>query len=338
MGVVVLGATTLVLIALLVRERESDRSDTTRGAESLAVVAERADGTARDVPAGIVSPPELGPGGSVAPRPESLRGTEVDGGLVVDEAGNFVVTPDAIEMFDYFFVASGEEPDEDIVARIIAEIERRLGPGATAIALQLLDRYLEYRARVSELAAVGAARSLAEQFEDVVALRREIFGDDADLLFGSEEARVRVALAQREIALDPSIPDDERAELIDALNEELPESDRLARERATAPARLLEVEAQLRSEGASETEIRERRADLFGDDAADRLAELDRARAAWDARVASYRRERDAIAADPALTEVEREAAVSALLDGSFDGPERLRVEALDRIEAAGRS
>jgi lipase chaperone LimK len=48
-----------------------------------------------------------------APRPESLAGTEPDGALVVDAAGVFVATPDAIDFFDYYLSAFGEEPLEE---------------------------------------------------------------------------------------------------------------------------------------------------------------------------------------------------------------------------------
>lgn len=294
--------------------------------------ASRGAGNGADTEALVVFPPGR-PG--AAPRPASLRGTDVDGGLVVDAEGHFVVTRDAIEMFDYFFIASGEESHESIVGRIRAEIERRLPPEERAAAFALLDRYLAYRERVATLAQDGSPRSLADTFDRVVELRRDIFGDDADLLFGGEEARVRVSLAQREIARDPSLTDAERVALIEALYAELPEEQRLARARAVAPARLRASEAALREEGAGDAEIRAHRADLFGEEAADRLAALDRERAAWDARLEEYRRARDGVLADPSLGPNQRTAAIKALREANFEGPERLRVEALDRIAAA---
>lgn len=287
---------------------------------------------ARSAPDALVVFPSDRPG--AAPRPGSLRGTDVDGGLVIDAEGHFVVTRDAIEMFDYFFVASGEESDEAIVRRIRAEIERRLPPGEREAALALLARYLAYREAAAALARDGSTRSPAEAFERVVELRHEIFGEDADVLFGDEEARVRISLAQREIARDSSLTEAERQALIEALYAELPEEQRLARERAIAPARLRASEAALREAGAGDADIRAHRTELFGEEAADRLAALDRERAAWDARLEEYRRARDAVLADPSLGPQQRDAAVRALLEANFDGPERLRVEALDRIAA----
>jgi lipase chaperone LimK len=79
------------------------------------------------------------------------------------------------------------------------------------------------------------------------------------------------------------------------------------------------------------------RAARFGPEAAGRLAELDAQRAAWAARVEDYRAARAALAADAALSPDAEAAAVEALLAARFSGPERTRVEALDRI-AAGAS
>lgn len=280
-----------------------------------------------------LSPTQLG-----GRRPASLRGTEVDGALVVDASGRFVATPDALELFDYFFVARREEPDDVIVARIRAEIERRLGPRARGDALELLARYLDYRQRAELLALGGPGGSPAEVFEALVGLRREVFGEQADVLFGGDETRTRVALAQREIAGDPAIPEQERRDLIESLHAELSEEERVARERATAAARLLRDEADLVSAGADAAEIHAHRVGAFGEEAAGRLARLDRRREAWASRVAAFRAERNAILSNRGLTTEEKDRAVRRAIEQRFEGPERLRVEALERIEADQRA
>ena len=73
----------------------------------------------------------------------------------------------------------------------------------------------------------------------------------------------------------------------------------------------------------------------FGPEAAARLAALDARRAAWAARVADYRAERERVdpPGEPDDSEA-RAAAIAALRDARFTGAERLRIEALDRLEA----
>jgi lipase chaperone LimK len=73
---------------------------------------------------------------------------------------------------------------------------------------------------------------------------------------------------------------------------------------------------------------------MAGADAADRLEALDRTRADWDARVASYREARAAIEADASLPAEARAQAIDDLIAARFTGPERMRVAALDRIAA----
>ena len=64
------------------------------------------------------------------------------------------------------------------------------------------------------------------------------------------------------------------------------------------------------------------------------LAALDRAHAAWDARLGRYRAERAALQADGALDDAERSRRIAALQARSFSAAEQLRVAALDRLAA----
>ena len=109
---------------------------------------------------------------------------------------------------------------------------------------------------------------------------------------------------------------------------------REARAQALAPLNLVEEESALRAAGASPDEIRALRERMAGADAADRLEALDRARADWDARVASYREARAVIEADSSLPAAARAQAIDDLIAARFTGPERMRVAALDRIAA----
>jgi lipase chaperone LimK len=93
-------------------------------------------------------------------------------------------------------------------------------------------------------------------------------------------------------------------------------------------------EAKIRERGGSDGDIRRLRAERFGEEAAERLADLDRRRADWNVRVEDFRAERSRILADASLSEQERRTAVARLLAERFDEAERTRIEALDRIAA----
>lgn len=273
---------------------------------------------------------------ALPPLPASLRGTDVAGALPVDTDGHLRIVPAVLELFDYFLAASGEEPPEIVRARILAEIDARLGPPADAEARALLERYLDYREAVRELAeAVGDGLPLDRRFQLLRELRREHFGADAEALFGAEEDRLRVEVERQRVASDPDLTDAERRERLAALDAELPQEVRDTRAAVLLATHLREEERRLREEGAGPGEIEALRERMVGPEAAARLAALDARRAEFDARLAAYRSERADLLAQPFDDPDEQRAQLDALRAARFQGPERLRVEALDRMAEA---
>ena len=262
----------------------------------------------------------------------SLKGTEVAGGLLRDEAGNFLPTPDALVLFEYFLSATGEASRDEITARIRAEIARRLDPPADAQAYAFLDRYLSYREQGRALATDAEDDAdLRARFERLRELRRQTFGEEvAVALFGEEEAVAEISIAQREIAADASLDEEEKAARIEDLYAQLPEPVRRAREQTMAALQLRADEARLREQGAGAEEIRRLRVERFGEEAAARLDALDRERAEWDRRLADFRAESTRIRSDRSLTPRQQDAAIARLMAERFAENERIRVEALN--------
>jgi lipase chaperone LimK len=294
------------------------------------------------LPPASAAPPPLARGGPPAPDlpplPASLTGTTAGGDLALDAGGHFAPGPEALELFDYYFSASGEEPDALIVARIRAEIRRRLPAPAAAEAEAVLDRYLAYREGAAALFAEDLSFADAERrFQRIRELRRAVFGPElAAALFGEAEQVVAVDLERRRVALEGDLAPEERSRRLAALEAELPAAEQEARTAARAILDLRTAEAELRAEGAGEDAIQAERERRFGPEAAARLAALDARRAAWSERVASYRAARDALRAE-GLAPEEEAAALARLRAERFQGPERLRIEALERIEADSR-
>jgi len=326
-----LGAATLAIALGLGVRLPGDSG--TPGPHSSSGVGRRLDPDAAE----RTSPPSAT--GALPPRPASLRGTDVPGGFVVDEQGHLRVTPDLLELFEYFFSATGEEPDEQIRRRIEAEIHARLSPPARAEALALLDAYLLYREQARELfEAGGADLPLEIRFQRIRELRRAAFGaGDARSLFGREEDRIRIELERRRVATDPGLSPEERTSRLEALDAKLPTEGVEARAAARAALDLRRDEARLRAEGAGDAEIQALRERRFGPEASARLAALDRERAAWQRRVAEWqglrRRLERALADDPAAL---AEALESARAE-RFSDAEAIRLRALEQIGSEAR-
>ncbi len=265
---------------------------------------------------------------------KSLRGTEADGALPVDEAGHLVLSPDVIRFFDYFFLTSGEIPDAAIRRRVEAEIAVLVDEPARSEALDLLERYMSYRDAAAGLyARQGPDDSVVDRIEAIAQLRSDLFGDAAALLFGPDLEHAAVAAEMQKVASDPDLSEDERDLRLVELEQALPEEVRAARAAALAAVELQRDEAALRAAGGDQEEVRALREQRFGVEAADRLGELDRRRDEWRERVDEYRRRRSEIEADQGLSEAQRRARVEQLTSERFTETERKRVAALDRIE-----
>ena len=289
-----------------------------------------------EAPAATPPPPDA-PG----ELPSSLEGSEPDGELLVDEAGRFAPSPEALRLFDYYLAAQGEETEDVIRARIEEEIEERLAPEAAAQARDLLDRYLRYLHAGRELGEAGPrADELAENAGRLHALRHEIFGPVvAGMLFDEEERMTQVAIERRRILDDPNLDDRQRIQQLAALQDRLPEDVRRAEAEAMAPLRLAREEEELRQAGASDAEIRALREETVGVDAAERLDQLDRRRADWAERIAAYRAERDRVLENvKAGDDANRAHYLRGVRERYFSPEELPRVEALDRIEMRERS
>ncbi|WP_437682586.1 lipase secretion chaperone [Sorangium sp. So ce131] len=307
--------------------RPAARRDGSRPTTTLPPAAAAPEPPRRERPAGAGAP-----GVADRPRaaPPSLRGTDVDGAVIVDGRGDLVVGPEILAFFDYFLSATGEEPAAAIRARIVAAIRERAGGRAADQAVALLDRYLGYREAAG---AAGAAPEAdpAARLAVLRELRREHFGEaDAARLFGDEEREGEATLDEARIAADPALSPEERDAQIAEVEAALPEHLRAARDAAMRPLEQQVEEQALRAAGASAEEIHAHRVAVVGPEAADRLAELDRQRAAWQERLDTFSEQRAAIAEGTADPEARR-AAEEELLAREFTPEERLRVRALLR-------
>jgi lipase chaperone LimK len=301
--------------------------------------AERGAAEVRGAGAALAPAPVAAPApanaAALPPLPASLAGSEPSGGLRA-LGGRFVPGREALDLFDWFFSASGEEPDETIRARILAEIRKRLPGPAAAEAEAFFARYLAYRAAAEALfAAEPASEDLERRFQRIREIRREAFGAGvAADLFAEEEAITAIDLERRRVAQDGALPPEERERRLAALDAELPEAERESRAQVRQAIDLRAAEAALRADGASPSEIQAERERRVGPEAAGRLAALDAQRATWNERVAAYRTERAALRAQARSPE-EYASQLSSLRDAHFPGPDRVRIEALDRIESA---
>jgi lipase chaperone LimK len=114
---------------------------------------------------------------------------------LISEDGMFIPTPDAIRLFDYYLTTLGET-DVDGVRTLVAGDARRYAPERVDDVLELFDRYIAYRDDLADALAVRPDIPIADLLAVTLSRQRAHFGDDADILFGEDNALADQLLAR----------------------------------------------------------------------------------------------------------------------------------------------
>lgn len=250
----------------------------------------------------------------------SLRGTQADGELSFDADGRLLPDLGLRRLFDHFLSLSGEFSLADIRRLIADAVLRTHGTDATDAAMAWFERYRDLLRAIdaTDFSTDPLARAGA-----LHALRLRHLGEAAThAMFGDEEAALDLALARQRIRAADDLDPTERARWLDELDQTRPDGERAI----LADSDAIDLaESQTRALDALAADAATRhaeRAALWGEDAAERLAQLDAERANWDARVAHYRAARASLGEDP--------SALVAWLQANFSEAERRRLAALE--------
>lgn len=256
----------------------------------------------------------------------SLRGTQPDGGVRFGSDGRLIVDVDLRRQIEWWLSLLGEMPLAEIRSLFEQALSNAHPPAQVASALAFFDRWIDYLAAADANLPDG---STAQRLDALSALRGQWFGADADTLFGEEERYTRNVLARQEVLRNRSLSAQEREQQLTELDADLSPEQRAVRAEAIDPLLASEQTSQFDALGVPPAQRQAERAALFGAEAAERLAQLDAERAAWDARVAAVRAQQRAWAKDEHLDPVQREALLQGLLDGGFSDNEQRRIRAL---------
>ncbi|WP_163833748.1 lipase secretion chaperone [Spartinivicinus ruber] len=272
--------------------------------------------------------------------PHSLKHTTVDGHFPVDENGHLIPSQAIKERFDYFLSIIGEESLDQVIARITANINQQLTPPAREEAHQLLTRYLDYKIALTDYEQLLADNLLGqqqrpllqlfEQYQEALnSLRLQYFSSMiVEAFFGFDQQYSDWVRQRLAISSDTSLSEPEKAA---AMEHFLP----VDLQEVFAPNKQeVEVKSivdQLNQQGATSDIIYSARAEIVGEAAASRLAQLDQAKAQWQQRLQQFRQAYQSLAAQQ-LPQAELQLAVSALLNQQFTDQEQLRVKVLAQL------
>jgi lipase chaperone LimK len=261
------------------------------------------------------------------PFAPSLQGTRPDGAVRVAPDDSVVADAQLIELFDYYLSTVGEKSPDAVRAEIERELDRTLRPAGAAAAKRVLARYIAYRQALARLETdrrlTGPdAAALKRRLTALRGLRAQYFNPrEMTAMFGREDAANADALARMEIREDRTLSAQQKQARLAALDAGLPADMRAAREAPLKIVRVQEEAARLRASGAGDDDVFRVRAEAFGADAAQRLADVDREEAAWKRRIDAYLAERRSL---------HDEAAVAALRSRMFSEDEQRRLGAYE--------
>lgn len=274
-----------------------------------------------------------------------LQGTEVDGELKTDSAGNLVLQLAVRDYFDYFLSAADQAGLEVAVEALLADASSRLQEPALGQLIGVLGNYLDYKRASLELmqqplSAQQQARpesqlaALQQAFDGLAQLRRAHFSSaQAEALFGAEEAYGRYTLDSLALMARDDLSEQGKADLQEQLRAQLPDAMRASEERQQQALAQQAQSERLWQQGASEQQQREFLAQTYAAETVERLLVEQRNERGWQQRYAAYRDELAKLQGN-GLSAADRQREQLRLRQRLFSDNDLHRVDTYDAIAA----
>ena len=283
-----------------------------------------------------------------APSPANLpglQGTEVDGELKADSAGNLQLSLGLRDYLDYFLSAADQAGLDTAVEAMLADARGRLSEPALGQFIGVLGDYMDYkRASMALLqqplnaaqqsSPDGQLVALQGAFEQLAQLRRAHFSSAAaEALFGAEEAYGRYTLDNLALMARDDLSEQGKALAQERLRAQLPEAMRASEERQAQAQALQQQTDKLWKEGASEQQVRQFLTMTYDPPTAERLLNEQRNERAWQQRYATYQQELAGLQGN-GLSAEDQQREQQRLRQRLFSVEDQHRVETYDAIAA----
>lgn len=216
------------------------------------------------------------------------------------------------DTLEALLMEAGDASDPATLKQRLAALVNRHFPAALATrALALAERYVDYRVALGSLRApqdLTDPRALRDALEARHKVRLQFFDDaEYDALFAREADLDRYTLARLEIERNTQLSPEQRAQALQAADNELPTERRAERSAATAH---MAAAAQTAAFNASNTDERSRyatRSAQYGLAAAQAMAQLDRDEQHWNQRLDQYSQARTQQGEGPGLQQLRQQ-------------------------------
>lgn len=244
--------------------------------------------------------------------------------------GDPLLAPGLRDTLEALLHAAGDAPDpEALKQRLDALVGQHFPPALATRALALARRYVDYRVALGRLKApadLTDPRALHDAMEARRTVRLQYFdGDEYDALFAREAELDQHMLARLEIERNSALTAEQKRTALQDAEAGLSTEQRAQRAEAVAHVGVAEQTAAFNAQAVDERTRHAQRSAQYGEEAAQRLAQLDRQEQDWQSRLDQYQRARDA-APDPAR--------LQQLRGELFSPQEQLRIDAALALRA----
>lgn len=201
------------------------------------------------------------------------------------------------DTLEALLMEAGDVSDPATLKQRLAALVGRHFPAALATrALALAERYVDYRVALGSLRApqdLTDPRALRDALEARHKVRLQFFDDaEYDALFAREADLDRYTLARLEIARNPQLSPEQRAQALQAADNELSTERRAERSAATEHMAAAAQTAAFNASNADERTRYAARSAQYGQAAAQAMAQLDRDEQHWNQRLDQYHQAR----------------------------------------------
>ena len=275
--------------------------------------------------------------------PRSLKGTQVDGDIIIDENKQLVVTEGLRRLFDYFLSALGEEEEAVIFARVESYIRQHTPEPAASQAVAIFNQYVAYLKALPEIEKrygnlqLQATKSgeldlnaVTQQRQDVANLRQQYFDKPTiTAFFGAEDDYDDYSIEMVKINQNKQMSDAQKQAARKNYISRL--SNNATKDSIMQQANLGELMArteQMKARGATPEALYNMRRDLVGAPAAERLAQVDREDANFDQRFTQYETQKQRLLSQSAdQTQTQAQVQINQLEQQLFNDTERKRLD-----------
>jgi len=272
--------------------------------------------------------------------PRSLKGTQVDGEIIIDENKQLVVTEGLRRLFDYFVSAIGEEDEAVIFARVERYIRHHTPEPAASQAVAIFGNYVAYLKALPDIEKrygnlqLQASKSgeldlsaIAQQKQEVARLRQQYFDKTTiEAFFGAEDNYDDYSIEMVRINQNEQMSEAQKQAARQDYVSRLP--DGAIKTNILQQANLNELMArteQMKAAGASPEALYNMRRELVGAPAAERLAQVDQEDADFDQRFQQLQSQKQQILAQT-TDKAKAQTQITQLEKQLFNDAERKRL------------